>query len=133
MSKYIDTDLLVDLVRKTIKLYEDQIDNASPEVRESIRLTTEQGVMAGHVDSDSLNFSFEEIMSGLGLCDLANKIVGNCHNLLCDPNMVRSVRLEGSTIIIDSRPLSESEIAANAAMGVNDLEQFISNINRNKE
>jgi hypothetical protein len=133
MSKYIDTDLLVDLVRKTIKLYEDQIDNASPEVRESIRLTTEQGVMAGHVDSDSLNFSFEEIMSGLGLCDLANKIVGNCHNLLCDPNMVRSVRLEGSTIIIDSRPLSESEIAANAAMGVNDLEQFIANINRNKE
>jgi hypothetical protein len=133
MSKYIDTELLVDLVRKTIKLYEDQIDNASPEVRESIRLTTEQGVIAGHVDSDSLNFSFEEIMGGLGLCDLANKIVGNCHNLLCDPNMIRRVRLEGSTIIIDSRPLSESEIAANAAMGVNDIEQFIANINRGKE
>ena len=133
MSKYIDTELLVDLVRKTIKLYEQQIDDASLEVRESIRLTTEQGVISGHVDSDSLNFSFEEIMSGLGLCDLANKIVGNCHNLLCDPNMVRSVRLEGSTIIIDSRPLSESEIAANAAMGVNDIEQFIANINRGKE
>ena len=133
MSKYIDTELLVDLVRKTIELYEWQIDNAPPEVRESIRLATERGVVAGHVDSDSLNFSFEEVMGGMGLCDLAQKILSNCHNLLSDPNVVRSVRLEGSTIIIDSRPLSESDIAANVAMGVNDIEHFIANINRDKE
>jgi len=133
MSKYIDTELIVKLVRETIKMYEHKIDTAPPELRESIRLNTDRAVASGHVDGDMLDCSFEEIMGGMGLCDLDQKILENCHSLLCSPNTVRSVRLEGSNIIIDSRPLSESEIAANAAMGVSDLEQFIANINRDKE
>jgi hypothetical protein len=133
MSKHIDTELLVTLVRETLKMYENQIDNASPEMRDTIKNKAEEGVVGGHCPPEVLDIPFEEVMAGLCLCDLAQKIVMNCHNLLSDPNTVRTVKNNGSQIIIEERPLSDSEIAANAAMGVSDLEQFIANINRNKE
>lgn len=133
MSKYIDTELIVALVRETIVAYEDQIDNASQSLRDEIIQRTEMGIAAGAVSPEARDFPVEELMAGMSICDLAAKIVSSAHELLVKPDTVRKVRREGPSIVIDERPLTEADVAANAAMGISDLEKFIANVNRNKE
>lgn len=133
MSKYIDTDLLVNLITTSVEVIEGEIDSADPQFMMGIRANMEEGIAAGAVDPEARNFSDSEILAGMAIIEMASQMVKHAHDLLVNPNVVRRVRREGGAVIIDERKLTDAEISVNAAMGIADLEAFVSNINRPKE
>jgi len=131
MGKYIDKELLVQLISASVDQIEEMIDNTSPSVVQELGALVQQGVEMGALDSETTDFTYQQIMAGMGLMHIATNIIETCHSLLADPTVTRTVVRsdDGKKFNIEEISVTPEEIHMTVNTGIEDLEKYLTELN----
>lgn len=139
MGKYIDTELLIDLIRICANDVEETIDKMDLNDIEAMRSITAQGIDAGMVDPGAADITYQDVVAGLGIMNMAMNMVRTVETLLAKPNVKRSIIFtDDKKIKIVETEMTETEITRNMNDGFAAMERFLQGItsdneNNNKE
>lgn len=135
MSKYIDTELLVDLIRASVENIESTIDKMDSGDIENMKRITQEGIDSGFVDASVTNeFSYKEIMAGVGIMHIASNMLNSVESLLAKPNIRREiVRKPNGDLEVVEHEITETEITRNMNEGFDAMERYLSTLIDNRE
>jgi len=134
MGKYIDTELLIDLIRICANDVEETIDKMDPNDIEAMQSITAQGIDAGMVDPGAADIPYQDVVAGMGIMNMAMNMVRTVETLLAKPNVKRSVIFtDDKKIKIVETEMTETEITRNMNDGFAAMERFLQGITSDNE
>lgn len=135
MGKYIEKEILLELVSQAVDDIEKTVDDEIAKgpnsdifqtINEAKEKIVEMGVLGDTNDLDSI--SAIEALCGTGLLNVAFNIMKSSPHLIVNPNFKRRIVMESDGMRVVSDKVPETEIMQNVQNGIDDIERFLNDI-----